>query len=210
MKLSKLLPVLCGFALSASLIAVRAEDNPAQAAARMALAQRLFTSSANTPATNAPAMKPVSGPDAKAEAKAKQDAAERKAKAEADRKLAGQKAKTESAAKQPTNSKLDAERAALSSASKPATTNAPAASTKPVAKAKKEKKKRSADATKPENSSEANFAGKDLGLMPVPPPPPPISAGKQAQLDQLLTKYKADQVSPDEYQKQRAAILAQP
>ena len=38
----------------------------------------------------------------------------------------------------------------------------------------------------------------------------PISATKQEQLQALLVKYKADQITPDEYQTQRAAILAQP
>ncbi len=38
----------------------------------------------------------------------------------------------------------------------------------------------------------------------------PISASKEAQLQELTAKYKADQISPEEYQKQRAAILAQP
>ncbi|HEV2691333.1 MAG TPA: hypothetical protein VG347_00395 [Verrucomicrobiae bacterium] len=41
-------------------------------------------------------------------------------------------------------------------------------------------------------------------------PPLPISADKQQKLSDLLAKYKMDQVTPDEYQKQRAAILAEP
>jgi hypothetical protein len=41
-------------------------------------------------------------------------------------------------------------------------------------------------------------------------PPLPISQEKQQKLQALLGKYRADQVSPDEYQKQRAAILAEP
>ena len=42
------------------------------------------------------------------------------------------------------------------------------------------------------------------------PPPLPISMEKQQKLQELLTKYRADQVTPDEYQKQRAAILNEP
>ncbi|MDR3457156.1 MAG: hypothetical protein P4N60_06890 [Verrucomicrobiae bacterium] len=41
-------------------------------------------------------------------------------------------------------------------------------------------------------------------------PPLPISMDKQQKLQELLAKYKADQVTPEEYQKQRAAILAEP
>jgi hypothetical protein len=55
-----------------------------------------------------------------------------------------------------------------------------------------------------------NYPGKELGLKPIEAPAPPISADKQAQLQALLAKYMADQVSPEEYQQQRAAILAQP
>jgi hypothetical protein len=56
----------------------------------------------------------------------------------------------------------------------------------------------------------ANYPGKELGFQPIPAPPLPLSAAKQAQLDALLVKYQADQISPDEYHKQRAAILAEP
>ncbi len=48
------------------------------------------------------------------------------------------------------------------------------------------------------------------GLKPIVAPALPISAAKQAQLDTLLDLYKADRISPTEYQKNRAAILAAP
>jgi DNA polymerase III gamma/tau subunit len=41
-------------------------------------------------------------------------------------------------------------------------------------------------------------------------PPLPINSVQQHKLAELLTKYKADMVTPDEYQKLRAAILANP
>lgn len=59
-------------------------------------------------------------------------------------------------------------------------------------------------------SSKENFAGKSLGFKPIEPPPPPVSAQKQAELQALLSRYMANQISPDEYQKERAAILAAP
>jgi hypothetical protein len=56
----------------------------------------------------------------------------------------------------------------------------------------------------------AGYAGKILGFKPVEAPPPPVSAQKVAELQALLARYMANQVSPDEYQKERAAILAEP
>jgi hypothetical protein len=41
-------------------------------------------------------------------------------------------------------------------------------------------------------------------------PAAPISAAKEAQLQALLAKYKAEQITPEAYYKQRAEILAQP
>ena len=46
--------------------------------------------------------------------------------------------------------------------------------------------------------------------MAIAAPPLPISAEKHQKLNDLLAKDKADQLTPDEYQKQRAAILAEP
>jgi hypothetical protein len=41
-------------------------------------------------------------------------------------------------------------------------------------------------------------------------PPLPISSTKEAQLQELLVRYKADQISPEDYHKERAKILAGP
>jgi hypothetical protein len=46
-----------------------------------------------------------------------------------------------------------------------------------------------------------------LALPPIEAPPLPISAEKKQQLDALLTRYKADQITPDQYQAERAKIL---
>jgi hypothetical protein len=42
---------------------------------------------------------------------------------------------------------------------------------------------------------------------PVVPPPPPVSPEQDAQLQALLEKYKANQISPEQYQNERAAII---
>jgi translation initiation factor 2 gamma subunit (eIF-2gamma) len=47
-------------------------------------------------------------------------------------------------------------------------------------------------------------------LKPIEAPLLPVSATQQAQLQALLEKYKANQITPEEYHNQRAEILAQP
>jgi hypothetical protein len=64
--------------------------------------------------------------------------------------------------------------------------------------------------TTPEQPASVNYPGKELGLKPIEAPSLPISADKQARLQALLAKYKADQITPEEYFKQREAILAEP
>jgi len=60
------------------------------------------------------------------------------------------------------------------------------------------------------NQINAIYTGKELGLKPIESPLLPVSAAQQAQLQALLSKYKANQISPEEYHNQRAEILAQP
>jgi hypothetical protein len=87
-----------------------------------------------------------------------------------------------------------------------------------AAKAKSESQKEAAFAEKKRADAEktatmaskANPTVNQGGLKPIVAPPLPISAAKQAQLDTLLNLYKADRISPADYQKQRAAILAGP
>jgi hypothetical protein len=45
---------------------------------------------------------------------------------------------------------------------------------------------------------------------PMAAPPLPISEDKQSQLNDLLARYRANQVSPAQYQDERAKILAGP
>jgi len=44
----------------------------------------------------------------------------------------------------------------------------------------------------------------------APPPPLPISASKEAQLQSLLQQYDSNQITPAQYQAERAKILAEP
>lgn len=60
------------------------------------------------------------------------------------------------------------------------------------------------------NQINAIYTGKELGLKPLDSPLLPITAVQEAQLQALLARYKANQITPEEYQKQRAEILAHP
>jgi hypothetical protein len=60
------------------------------------------------------------------------------------------------------------------------------------------------------NQIGAIYTGRELGLKPIESPLLPITAAQQAQLQALLAKYKANQITPEEYHRQRAEILAQP
>ena len=68
--------------------------------------------------------------------------------------------------------------------------------------------KKRADAEKA--AEKAANAAKSTTYQPILAPDLPISTAKQEQLQALLVKYKADQITPNEYHAQRAAILAQP
>jgi hypothetical protein len=67
-----------------------------------------------------------------------------------------------------------------------------------------------APVVKPASPADVDYAGKSLGLKQIEAPPVPVSAQKEMELQALLAKYMANQISPDEYQKARAVILAEP
>jgi len=61
----------------------------------------------------------------------------------------------------------------------------------------------------PTNLISAKIPTGELGLKEIEAPLLPVTANQHAQLLDLLAKYKANQVSPEEYFKRRAEILAQ-
>jgi len=231
MQISKLIPAVCAAALCASFIAARAQDNPAQAAARAVLMEKMNELEAQPaqpapppivvtpsgavpvqpsqptnvvvaptptvhaqPAVPAPATKSMPGTEAVQTAPAVSDAeAQTKAKAALDQKM----------------SELNQQNWAAP-AIVPAASAVP--QTKPVATSPV---KPAPPAVKPEvmtpaNQINANYPGKELGLKPIVAPPLPISPAKEAQLQGLLEKYKADQITPEQYHTERAKILAEP
>jgi hypothetical protein len=66
------------------------------------------------------------------------------------------------------------------------------------------------EAMTPPDQVSANYPGKVLVLQPILAPPLPISAAKEAQLQGLLQRYKTDQITPEQYHTERAKILAEP
>jgi len=248
MRISKLFRALCALAFLAGSLGVRAQDNPAQAAARAALMNQM-TAPPSPPAnqTMAPAIvitptgvsavqpspsavqAPVS-PIAPETAVVPAGVNDTPAQAAARAALVGRMADLNAQQSQPANPGLapiavapSSTAAPMPAKTKPAppvtavpkatTTPVPASSsTAPAAVAPTPEKPVAAAVAPvvkpvPANSS---YAGKSLGFPPVEAPPPPVSAQKQADLQALLAKYMANQVSPEEYQKERAAILAAP
>ncbi len=64
---------------------------------------------------------------------------------------------------------------------------------------------------KPEKSAKkAEARKKPAAFKPIERPPPPISEDKAQRLTELLLKYKADEITPGQYQTERARILAEP
>jgi hypothetical protein len=199
MTTSKFSIVICALIACAPLT-MRATDTPAQAAARAVVEAKLkeldgaATTSAPAPAAVAtpaktapvvstePAMTPVN------QTKAEKAAAKLKAKQDAEKAAADLKAQKQAAKMEA--ARIDAEKAA---AKKQA--------------AEKAKAERAAAKLAPASKVDV---GSDIGLKPVAAPALPIGASKEARLQALLTKYQADQLSPEDYHKQRAAILAEP
>ena len=48
------------------------------------------------------------------------------------------------------------------------------------------------------------------GYKPIDVPASPLTGTKEARLAALLQQYKADQITPEQYHTQRAAIIAEP
>lgn len=148
---------LCALALCGAMT-LHAQDNAAQAAARIALLQKMQEADTNAPAASAETAKPVA----------------------------------KAAVVTATATAIPAKAGA------PAVTPAPATATATAT---------AVVAPKPAKASKATAAA----ATPKPEAPAlPIPATKEQKLQQLLAKYKANQLTPQEYHEQRAAILAEP
>jgi hypothetical protein len=236
MQIPKISLFICTLAVSGGL-ALHAQDNPAQAAARAALLDKMNELEAApavatpAPAPTAPAVPPAevapaapetvmppaaaapvvevtpngaTAPDAaQAEAETKAKAAKEQAAMKVDSKKAEQaRVKAERDAKIKAKKEADAQQTAALAEQKRA---AEAAKKQAVLEAKKRAANEKAHVVTP-----VNEPAKELGLAQVNAPALPIPATKQEKLASLLQLYKADQLSPEEYQTRRAAIIAEP
>ena len=200
MQIPKISLWICALALG-GVITIRAEDTAAQAAARAAMLekmQELQGGSTTAPQTPAPAESAPAAvtpapttPPAAAPAETVPPAATTPAPVEkpADSTIMSP------AITQPGDTEAQARaRAALNE--KMAALGTPAAPTQPSSAS---------------NASPAVNAAAAASASPAPivAPPLPINFSKEQKLDWLLNLYKANQISPQQYHEQRAAILAE-
>jgi len=202
-------------------------DNPAQAAARAALAQKLFEQSSAPsapaipppppPPTVAPAPAPVAPPPpavvtAPAEpvavqpgaAPAGDNAAQAAARAALAQKLFEQSSAQPAAAPVPQPAPVANSSVVVMPAHGPTTIAPTTAAPTTVATP-------GSGPNRPGGAFDSSYyVGRELGLKPITTPALPINGTKQQRLQVLLDKYKADQISPQEYHQQRAAILSEP
>jgi hypothetical protein len=216
MKISKLLSAVCLLAGCAGFFPVHADDTAAQAAARAALLNAMAGQAPQAaPAKKAPETVQSSGTVTPATAQTNSvPAPVTKPVAEATA------AQTPAAAPAPAPLDTEAQaraRAALLQAMGLPQTEPPAAAPAPAAIAvvptpatvKPAPPVAKPVAPTPSGAGVNRFAT-EPGYTPIVAPPLPISPAKQQQLQALLVKYEANQISPEEYHQERAAILAAP
>jgi len=227
MQVSKFLLAVCATTVCAGFLSAQAQDTPAQAAARAALLQSMGQPAAATPAapannapilvessgtviqqSNAPVLTnevatpaPVVATPAAAPVVTAPQPLDSEAQAAARAALLQAMGQPVTAAPAPVTAPVATPAPTVVPA--PVVVVAPAPTTPAVPAAKPV-------AISPAKPSGATMLGKEAGFTPIVAPPLPISATKEQQLDALLAHYKADQISPEEYHKQRAAILAEP
>lgn len=82
---------------------------------------------------------------------------------------------------------------------------------KAEAKARKEAEAQAkAEKNKPgQGAAKTQVEKEPPAVQPLESPPLPISADQEQRLEELLKKYKADQITPEQYQTERAKILAE-
>ena len=152
--------------------------------------------------------------EAQAEAQklAEEDAARTNAAAvkAAKKEAAAQAKAAKEAQKAAAKAKAQADKAAALAKAQADKTAADQAAAQKVADKAKADQDAQAAAAKAKAAAAVNYPGKELGFQAPPAAAPTISPEKQARLAELLEQYRANVISPEEYHKQRAAILAAP
>ena len=198
MRFPNRLLLCCAAILAVSAPCLAADDTPEQARAREALRQAMGSPAARTapaPSTARPAATNIvavpPGADSDATARAREALREKMAQMESQTQtnappgVAVTKQQEKEAKAQLDARTKSTEKAPVLKPSSQAGKAAPMGSPKP------------AEITQPA------FAA-------MQGPPPPVSAEKQRRLAELLERYRADTVTPEEYQRERAKIIADP
>ena len=204
MQISKFLLTVCAVTVCAGFTCARAQDNPAQAAARAALMEKMDTLNgaqtqpppavAPEPAPTAPVdMQPAATIPAASSPAPADDEAQAKARAAL---LEQMQATGQSPPAAPNPSAAPA----------PAVVPPMMPMTNAVAVQPPPKPVQS----KPAPPAVGKQAGSEPGFAPIVAPPLPISMTKEEQLQALNAKYMANEISPQEYFKQREAIVNGP
>jgi hypothetical protein len=195
MQISKLYLVVCAAAFCANITAVRADDNPAQAAALAAMTQKMNELSAQQPQqAQSPAIT-VTPSGATVLETANPSAPMTPAPAQTT--MSSASSGNSLFAPVPPSSGGVPPGAALEQGTPSSTAQTPMPTgVQPSGMG----------SSQPFNAS---TAGQQLGLPPIVAPPLPISAAQQQQLQALLAKYDANTITPEQYQTERAKILAE-
>lgn len=203
MRISKLYLVVCAAALGAGVVTVRADDNPAQAAARAALEEKLRELNAQPASTNTQPAAPATSEQAPPVV-----------------------VTPSGAAMQPTNpppatstmpatlptapAKPSPDHGLFGPVPPPSGSAPPESMTAPTTGNPAPPPEMVQPEKGPTQNGNPSYPGKVLGFKPIQPPSLPISAQQQAELQTLLQKYEANQITPEEYQAERQKILAEP
>jgi hypothetical protein len=209
MQFPKIALVICAFATAST--AMAAEDNAEQAAARALLVSKLFEiSGESTPAhTATPPPKPAAQNPAPSISTTTRVIPAAKSEDDSVMHPVNRPTTPGYSTRPPTDSEA---RYRILRTPHQEIQNPPISWTKPVPEATVKNTASASPRTAPANNQPATAPAPAAinarsEFAPIAAPVSPIGAGKQQKLVDLLAKYKADQISPEEYHRQRAAIL---
>ena len=236
MRISKLHLIVCAATLFGGIVIVRADDNPAQAAARAALEEKMQELNAEPASTNvqtpppvrhekaaqpatitAPATPPPAAapetPVAVTPSGATLQEPANPPVAPATTPSASPPIKKPVKAAAPAESVETAQHASNASNSDQglfAPVPPPSGSMPATAEPEQTTQPPTAVQTQPPSQNpKVSYTGKSFGFEPIVAPPLPVSPMQQAELQALLDKYNANAITPEQYQAERAKILAE-
>ncbi len=214
MQTSKLIFVICACALLAGFSYLRAAESEAQKKAREALRQKMEQGNqpqpAPAPAPAAPIQPAATPPRAAAPVAPPPIAAPITASRSGDTEA---QAKAREALRQKYHEGQGQQPGAPATSVPSAIAWTPGGFDNPAqAKAREAlwQKMRELDASQPFVGFGGSPSFSTVTFKPIDPPPTAFSGPKSEKLAELLRKYRADQITPEEYHKQRAVVVAEP